>query len=70
MKRGAILLIMVATLVMVGGVALAVTKQCRSGTTEASPCKGTPETRTSPGSDTLVGASGSDYITALSGYGE
>ncbi len=68
MKRAAALFLMtVVTLVVAGGVALAVTKQCPSGTTAANPCKGTAETRSSPGSDILVGTSGPDYITALSG---
>jgi len=68
MKRGAILLIMTAAaLFLAGGLALAVTKQCPSGTTQTNPCKGTAKTRTSPGSDILVGTSGPDHITALSG---
>jgi Ca2+-binding RTX toxin-like protein len=67
MRRGAIFLFLVAALVMAGGAALAVTKQCPSGTTEASPCKGTAKTNKASGSDILVGTSGRDYITALSG---
>jgi len=57
----------VAALVLGGGVALAATKQCQPGTTQASPCKGTAKTRNASGSDVLVGTSGPDYITALSG---
>jgi hypothetical protein len=67
MKRGAILLIVVAALIMAGGPAQAVTKQCPSGTTQANPCKGTAKTRTSPGNDILVGTSGPEHIAALSG---
>jgi Ca2+-binding RTX toxin-like protein len=68
MKRGAILLLAtVAALVLASGVALAVTKQCPSGTTETNPCKGTAKSKKASGSDILVGTSGSDYITALSG---
>lgn len=67
MRRGAIFLLVVTTLVFAGGMAMAVTRQCPSGTTEADPCKGTAKTRNASGSDILVGTSGLDYITALSG---
>ena len=53
MKKGAILLLVVAALVMSGGAAQAVTKQCPSGTTQTNPCKGTAKTRTSSGNDIL-----------------
>jgi Ca2+-binding RTX toxin-like protein len=66
-KRGAVFLVMAATLVVAGGAAQAVTKQCPSGTTQANPCKGTAKTRTSSGTDILVGTSGADHISALSG---
>ena len=46
MRRKAILLIltMSATLVLASGIAFAVNKVCPSGTTFASPCKGTAKT--------------------------
>jgi len=67
MKHVAALMIMVAVLALAGGTALAVTKQCPSGTMEVSPCKGTAKSSTSSGGAILVGTSGTDYIKTLSG---
>lgn len=67
MRRGALLLCLLAALVVVGGEALAVARQCPSGTTQADPCKGTAKTRASTGTDILVGTGGPDHISALSG---
>ena len=67
--RSVVLLLttVVAALVMAGGAAFAVNKVCPSGTTPSNPCKGTAETKTSSGNDTLIGTPGPDHILALSG---
>jgi Ca2+-binding RTX toxin-like protein len=52
---------MAATLVTASGMALAVSKVCPPGTTQANPCAGTK------GIDSLVGTGGADYITGLAG---
>lgn len=62
MRRKAILRIMTmaAALVLASGMAFAVNKLCPSGTTFASPCKGTAKTSKASANDTLVGTSGVD----------
>jgi Ca2+-binding RTX toxin-like protein len=61
-KRTLLLLsVMVATLLAASGVALAVSKVCSSGSTQANPCSGTKN------NDTLVGTGGVDYIKGLAG---
>jgi Ca2+-binding RTX toxin-like protein len=68
-RRRVVLLLttMFAALIMSSGVAFAVNKVCPSGTTFASPCKGTAKTSKAAGDDALIGTSGADYIFALSG---
>ena len=67
-KRTLLLLTaMGATLIVASGVALAVSKVCPSGSTQANPCLGTNKTKKASGNDTLIGSSGPDYIKALSG---
>src|SRR3712207_5110596 len=56
-----LLLAVVAALPAASGVALAVSKVCPSGTTQANPCSGTNA------SDKLTGTSGTDYINGLAG---
>jgi hypothetical protein len=56
-----LLLAVVAALIAASGAALAASKVCPSGTTQAKPCVGTPA------SDKLTGTSGTDYINGLAG---
>jgi hypothetical protein len=56
-----LLLAVVAALVAASGAALAVSKVCPSGTTQANPCLGTND------SDRLRGTSGTDYINGRAG---
>ena len=56
-----LLLAVVAALLAASGAALAVSKVCPSGTTQAHPCLGTND------SDRLRGTSGTDYINGLDG---
>ncbi len=56
-----LLLAVVAALVAASGAALAVSKVCPSGTTQANPCSGTHA------ADKLTGTSGTDYINGLAG---
>ena len=56
-----LLLAVVAALLAASGVALAVSKVCPSGTTQANPCSGTNA------SDKLTGTSRTDYINGLDG---
>ena len=56
-----LLLAVVAALLAASGVALAVSKVCPSGTTQANPCLGTNA------SDKLTGTSRTDYINGLDG---
>ena len=56
-----LLLAVVAALLAASGVALAVSKVCPSGTTQANPCLGTND------SDRLRGTSGTDYINGRAG---
>ncbi len=58
---------LVATLVVAGGAALAVTKVCPAGSTATNPCLGTAKSNTASGADVLFGTGGSDYVKALSG---
>ena len=54
-------------MLLASGAALAITKQCPSGTTATNPCLGTAKTKTATGNDVLTGTAGVDYIKALSG---
>ena len=56
-----VLLAVVAAIVAASGAALAVSKVCPSGTTQANPCLGTND------SDRLRGTSGTDYINGRAG---
>src|SRR3712207_2930081 len=56
-----LLLAVVAALLAASGAALALSKVCPSGTTQANPCLGTNA------SDKLTGTSGTDYINGLYG---
>jgi Ca2+-binding RTX toxin-like protein len=69
MRRGTVLMltIMAATVVLSSGIALAVTKQCPSGTTEQNPCLGTNKTKKTTDNDILMGTGGPDYMMAMSG---
>jgi Ca2+-binding RTX toxin-like protein len=59
--------VIVATLVVASGVAMAVNEVCPSDTNSTEPCKGTSKTQKRSGNDLLIGTSGQDYILALSG---
>jgi hypothetical protein len=60
-KLALLLAALAAALVLASGAALAVSKVCPSGTTQANPCSGTTN------NDLLVGTSGPDYIVGLAG---
>src|SRR4051812_7579478 len=69
MRRRTVLLlsVIVATLVVASGVAMAVNKVYPSDTDSVDPCKGTAKTKKRSGNDLLIGTDGPDYILAFSG---